>query len=104
LDDGAWQPATLPHTAWIEALVTGPAGSPEAQWQGVCWYRRRLRVEAESAAGVVLLRFEGAMNVADVWLDGERVGGHMGGYLPFVLDISERVQSGRDHLLAVRPA
>ena len=40
--------------------------------------------------------------MADVWLDGERVGGHMGGYLPFVLDISERVQPGRDHLLAVR--
>jgi len=42
------------------------------------------------------------MNVADVWLDGERVGGHMGGYLPFVLDLSERVDPGRDHLLAVR--
>lgn len=102
LDDAAWQPATLPHTARIEALVTGPAGSPGAQWQGVCWYRRRLRLEPEAAGGKVLLRFEGAMNVADVWLDGERVGGHMGGYLPFVLDISERLQPGRDHLLAVR--
>ncbi len=102
LDDAAWQPATLPHTARIEALVTGPAGSPEAQWQGVCWYRRPLHLEAEAAGRTVLLRFEGAMNVADVWLDGERVGGHMGGYLPFVLDISERVQPGRDHLLAVR--
>ncbi|MDP3772948.1 MAG: glycoside hydrolase family 2 TIM barrel-domain containing protein [Gemmatimonadales bacterium] len=102
LDDAAWQPATLPHTARIEALVTGPAGSPEAQWQGVCWYRRRLRLESEAAGEKVLLRFEGAMNVADVWLDGERVGGHLGGYLPFVLDLSERVQPGRDHLLAVR--
>ena len=46
-DDAAWQPATLPHTARIEALVTGPAGSPEAQWQGVCWYRRTLRLEPE---------------------------------------------------------
>jgi len=102
VDDAAWQPATLPHTARIEALVTGPAGSPEAQWQGVCWYRRRLRLEPEAADQVVLLRFEGAMNVADVWLDGERVGGHMGGYLPFVVDLTGRVRPGRDHLLAVR--
>jgi beta-galactosidase len=102
LDDATWQPATLPHTARIEALVTGPAGSPEAQWQGVCWYRRTLSLEPEAAGGTVLLRFEGAMNVAEVWLDGERIGGHMGGYLPFTLDLSERVRPGTDHLLAVR--
>jgi beta-galactosidase len=102
LDDAAWQPATLPHSARIEALVTGPPGTPGAIWQGVCWYRRRLLLEPMAAGEKVLLRFDGAMNVADVWLDGERVGGHLGGYLPFVLDISGRVQPGRDHLLAVR--
>ena len=96
IDDAAWQPATLPHTARVEALV------PEPQWQGVCWYRRRVRVEPEDAGKSVQLRFEGSMNVADLWLDGERVGGHMGGYLPFVLDLRDRVRPGQDHLLAVR--
>ncbi len=101
-DDAAWQVATLPHTARIEALVTGPHGSPEAQWQGICWYRRGLRLNAADAGAQIQLRFDGAMNLADVWLDGERVGGHMGGYLPFVIDLSGRVRVGRDHLLAVR--
>jgi beta-galactosidase len=95
-DESAWQPATLPHTARIEELV------PKPQWQGICWYRCRLRVDPEAAGKTIELRFEGAMNVADVWLDGERVGGHLGGYLPFVLDLSERVRPGRDYLLAVR--
>ena len=81
LDDSGWQAVTLPHAAVIEPLV------PTPQWQGICWYRRRLRVDP-TAGPCVLLRFEGAMNVADVWLDGRRVGGHLGGYLPFVLDIS----------------
>jgi beta-galactosidase len=99
-DAAGWQPVTLPHTARLEALVTGPVGSPDAPWQGVCWYRRTLRVEP--AGETALLRFDGAMNVADVWLDGERIGGHLGGYLPFVLDISGRVTPGRDHVLAVR--
>jgi beta-galactosidase len=101
-DDGAWEPVALPHTARIEALVTGAAGSPDAQWQGICWYRRALRLEPAAAGRKVLLRFEGAMNVADVWLDGRRIGGHMGGYLPFVLDMGEDVARGREHVLAVR--
>ncbi len=100
LDDATWQPATLPHTARVEALVTGVTGSPEAQWQGICWYRSRLRLAP--AGERVLLRFEGAMNIADVWLDGRRVGGHLGGYLPFVLDISEHVRPGGEYLIAVR--
>jgi len=101
-DDAAWQAATLPHTARIEALVTGPAGSADAQWQGICWYRRPLRLEPGGSGERVLLRFDGAMNVAEVWLDGERVAEHLGGYLPFVVDISELVRPDHDHLLAVR--
>jgi beta-galactosidase len=102
LDDSRWESVELPHSARIEALVTGPPGSPGAQWQGICWYRRRLRLEPDAGGGEVLLRFDGAMNVADVWLDGERIGGHLGGYLPFVLDLGARLRPGREHVLAVR--
>ena len=97
-NDASWQSVSLPHTARIEALVAGPANSPSAQWQGTCWYRRTLRVEGPS----VLLRFGGAMNVADVWLDGERVGGHLGGWLPFVIDLTRHARAGADRVLAVR--
>jgi beta-galactosidase len=99
-DDAAWQQVTLPHTARIEALVTGAAGTPEAQWQGICWYRRELRVS--STAGRMLLRFDGTMNVAEVWLDGRQVATHLGGYLPFVIDITEQVRGGGTFVLAVR--
>ena len=101
-DDSHWESVTLPHSARVEALVTGPPGTPGAQWQGLCWYRRRLRLDPDSGGGEVLLRFEGAMNVAEVWLDGKRVGTHLGGYLPFALDLSDRLRPGREHLLAVR--
>lgn len=101
-DDSRWEPVALPHSARIEALVTGPAGTGDAQWQGVCWYRRPLRLRPHAPSGDVLLRFEGAMNVAEVWLDGRPVGRHLGGYLPFVLDLGAYLRPGRDHLLAVR--
>ncbi len=110
-DAAGWESVTLPHAARSEALVTGVGGAEgggaiaqpgEPQWQGSCWYRRTLRLPAGEAGRLVLLRFEGAMNVADVFLDGERVGGHLGGYLPFTLELSGELRPDTDHLLAVR--
>jgi beta-galactosidase len=101
-DDSAWSAATLPHTARIESLVTGEPGSDTWQWQGTCWYRKRFFVSRESAGRKLFLKFDGAMNVADVWLNGDYLGRHMGGWLPFGFDISSRVVAGEENLLAVR--
>ena len=101
-DDGAWNPAVLPHTARIESLVTGKPGSDTYQWQGTCWYRNVFRVPEAAFGQRVCLNFDGAMNVADVWLNGEFLGRHMGGWLPFGFDITDRIVPGRDNLLAVR--
>src|SRR5690606_31589921 len=101
LDDSGWEDATLPHTARIEALVTGEPGSDTYQWQGVCWYRRPLHVDETLAGRRLFLTFEAAMNVADVWLDGVHLGRHEGGFLPFVLDLTGRLVPGRASVLAV---
>ena len=102
LDDAAWEQVTLPHTAHVEALVTGAPGSRTYQWQGICWYRRTLRLPAGAAGKKVWLHFEAAMNVADVWLDGRSVGRHMGGFTPFVIDLTDRIRAGHGAVLAVR--
>ncbi len=101
-DDGGWTPANLPHTARVESLVTGEPGSDTFQWQGTCWYRKRFSLGPETAGRKVFLNFDGAMNVADVWLNGEHLGRHMGGWLPFGFDISDRVRTGGENLVAVR--
>ncbi len=101
-DDRAWDAATLPHTARIEGLVTGPPDSDTWQWQGTCWYRKQFPVSRESADRKVFLHFDGAMNIADVWLNGEHLGQHMGGWLPFGFDISDRVLPGEENVVAVR--
>jgi beta-galactosidase len=48
------------------------------------------------------LKFDAAMNVADVWLNGEHLGRHLGGWLPFGFDISSQVSVGGENVLAVR--
>jgi beta-galactosidase len=101
-DDQAWASVTLPHTARVEAVVTGAPGTDTAQWQGICWYRRRVAIPAVSPAQRVWLRFGGAMNVAEVYVNGTRLAEHWGGFTPFVVDITDHVTPGQNAQLAVR--
>ncbi len=101
-DDTGWETVTLPHTAKVEALVTGAPGSGTAQWQGRCWYRRTIPAGTVAPGQQAWLRLEGAMNVADVYLDGQKLGTHLGGYTPFVYDLTGKLASGKAALLAVR--
>lgn len=47
----------------------------------------------------VALRFDAATHAAEVYLNGERLGGHVGGFLPFEFDVTDRLREG-DNLLA----
>ena len=91
-----WQPVSLPHTPQIEPMLVNN------QWQGIAWYQKTLSWQADWQDKVVLLRFEAAMNVAEVFLNGEQIGHHLGGYLPFTLDLTEKLVPGRDNLLQVK--
>ena len=72
------------------------------QWQGICWYRKTFDLSPGARDQEVVLRFEGAMNVAEVWVNGQSAGKFMGGYLPYVMDISKLVRPGETNLVAVR--
>lgn len=98
-NDADWERVTLPHTPRIEALV---CGKDAPQWQGVCWYRKRFFVPASASNRVAILRFEGAMNAAQIWVNGQRAGAFMGGYLPYVMEISRLLQPGATNVVAVR--
>lgn len=91
----AGRPVVLPHSP-NAGRITGPAG--ERSHEGsLAWYRTTLRVPR---TGRYALRFESANHHAIVWLDGERVGEHVGTYLPF--EVRRRLDAGRDHTLVVR--
>ena len=84
----------LPHTPRIEPLVVND------QWQGICWYARRFTPAGPSARRYVT--FEAAMNVADVWVDGQHMLRHQGGYLPFRVDVTDATAPGRESVIVVR--
>lgn len=93
---GEWERVALPHTPRIEPLTV------VHQWQGVCYYRRRLSVTPQEAGGQLWLEFEGAMHLADLWVNGQHVARHAGGYTPFVVDVTGLLKAGDDNELLVR--
>ncbi len=90
-----WESVSLPHTTKIEPRIVND------QWQGIAQYRKRFRAEDNWRGKRVWLRFEGAMNVAEVRLNGRLMSRHLGGYLPFVVDLSERLRFGADNEITV---
>jgi hypothetical protein len=66
--DTAWESVSLPHTPRIE-----PISESGRHFQGLCWYRKPFRTEQAWAGKKIQLRFEGAMQIAEVWLNGQRL-------------------------------
>lgn len=92
-DGTAFDPAraetvTLPHTPRLEPRVVND------QWQGDAWYARSFDAPEDWRGQVVMLRFEAAMNVAQVWVNGRKVATHLGGYLPFTVDLTPHLTIG----------
>lgn len=93
LKNGSWTPVQLPHTPFIEELTV------VHQWQGICYYKKHLTLTAQELSNHVLLEFEGAMQLADVWINGTHVTQHAGGYTPFLIDITSHAHTGENEIL-----
>lgn len=72
-------------------------------YAGVAWYWRTLKLDTRpnSSQQVALLRFGAVDYLADVYVNGQKVGSHEGGYLPFEFDVSQQLITG-DNQIAVR--
>ncbi|WP_082086915.1 glycoside hydrolase family 2 protein [Teredinibacter purpureus] len=90
-----WQPVSLPHTANIEPRVVND------QWQGDAWYQKTLVKSAQWDGKKVFIDFEAAMNATEIWLNGEKIAEHLGGYLPFSVAVGEHLKKG-NNVLTVR--
>ncbi|HET6201607.1 MAG TPA: glycoside hydrolase family 2 TIM barrel-domain containing protein [Planctomycetota bacterium] len=63
------------------------------------WYRRRFDVPPEWKGKRVLLRFGACDWRATVWLNGERLGEHNGGDVPFSFDVTDRARASGNVLV-----
>ncbi len=75
---------------------------PELTWlEGSVWYRKSFEYDAvASGEGRRLFVHFGAANYrADVFLNGEKLGSHEGGFTPFQFELTGRVKAGENRLL-----
>ncbi|MFB6147200.1 MAG: glycoside hydrolase family 2 protein [Halobacteriaceae archaeon] len=92
----------LPTADALAEAITVPF-PPESDLSGVgdrdfhnqVWYRREVDVPADWLDGGLLLHFGAVDYEAEVWIDGESVGTHRGGYAPFAVDVADVATPGR---------
>lgn len=96
-DDTNWEAANLPHG--LEILGENASGG--RNYQGKAWYRKEFRIEESALEGKVFMYFEAVMGIAKVWVNGQLMAEHFGGYLPFAADISTVLNKNGKNVVAV---
>jgi len=96
-NDQRWQTIIVPHS-WPKE---GEELHDES-FRTVATYRRSFFASKRWQAKRVILRFDAASLIADVYLNGTRVGRHVGGFAAFNFDITDAVRFGQQNLLAVQ--
>jgi hypothetical protein len=101
--NGMWEFATDPDDLWRSPQDVSWQGdilvpfAPETSASGIevdsflraCWYRRTVSLPEVPDDARVILHFGAVDYEATVWVDGQRVICHEGGYTPFCIDVSE---------------
>jgi beta-galactosidase len=99
--DESWERVSLPHT-WN---ATDPFDDEPSYRRGIGWYRKRLPLDGALQGKRIFLHFEGANQVADVYVNGAFAGQHRGGYTAFTIDITPYVKfdgAANENLIAVQ--
>ncbi len=105
---GSWERVSVPHT-WNRVGYYMPdpqthLNNAESvdKYQGVGWYRMTFTPPAMDAGQRAWLQFDAASRTAEVWLNGQRIGGHKGGFSRFRLDATRAFRAGQANTLLVK--
>ena len=98
LDDSHWQVVCAPHSVQLEPA----AASGCRNYQGICWYRKHFTIPSDMVGKWVSIHFEAIMGKQKVFVNGQLIKEHLGGYLPITINLSELgLKAGDDCLIAV---
>ena len=105
---GSWERVSVPHT-WNRVGYYMPDPQTHLnraesvdKYQGVGWYRMTFTPPAMDAGQRAWLQFDAASRTAEVWLNGQRIGGHKGGFSRFRLDATRALRTGQANTLLVK--
>jgi beta-galactosidase len=98
-DDSNWHDIPVPSNWEILGYSPPTYFGPDS---AVGLYRRWIDIPASFAGKKVIWHFDGVTDSAEIWVNGQRMGYHEGGFTAFDIDLSDKLRPGEKNLLAVR--
>ncbi|MEQ8675335.1 MAG: beta galactosidase jelly roll domain-containing protein [Aggregatilineales bacterium] len=77
------------------------SGQHNTDYTGVVWYQRKFMIPSSWSGKSIFLRFGAVDYRADVWVNGQPIGTHEGGYSAFEFDITS-ICNRQENVLVVR--
>jgi beta-galactosidase len=104
-DDSSWTQVSIPHTyndvdTFDNASTPGHRGE-QIQWGGRTWYRKSFVAPSSWRDRKVFIEFEGVRQIAEVHVNGVRLGVHKTGFTPFGFDLTPHLRVAQTNVLAV---
>lgn len=104
-DDAAWDRVSTPHTfndvdTFDNWSLPGHRGEQD-QWSGRTWYRKHFPTPPAWRGKKVFIEFEAVRQVAEVYLNGTRLGVAKSGFTPFGFDLTPHLRFDAPNVLAV---
>ncbi|PGV49302.1 glycoside hydrolase family 2 TIM barrel-domain containing protein [Bacillus sp. AFS037270] len=96
-NDESWEEVNVPHT-WN--AIDGANGLN--YYTGACWYRKEFVLDSVAKRNKVFIEFNGSNSITDVYVNGQYMGQHRGGYSTFRFDITEAVDFDSKNMLSVK--
>jgi beta-glucuronidase len=87
-----WDQVTVPHCWSLDTRYN---------FIGKAWYRKGFKLPGDVTNSCVRLKFGAVYYKCRIFLNGELVGMHEGGYTPFTLDITQKVKVPEVNFLVV---
>ena len=98
VNKGTARRVDLPHTWNAQDAISGKVDYK----RGIGNYEKRIFIKPEYQGKRLFLRFEGVNTVASVFVNRKYAGEHHGGYGAFVIEITDKVNYGKDNSILVR--
>ena len=98
-DDKSWSDLPVPSN-WEVLGYSRPTYFDADSAVGL--YRRTVNIPESFAGKKILWHFDGVTDSAEVWVNGQRVGYHEGGFTAFDIDLTPAIKPGSANLLGVR--
>jgi len=120
-DDSQWMAISIPHsyqnyevTKQVHPFIMnasetkksffrakGGMGNVSYWYYGWGYYRKHFTLKKKLNTDRIFIEFEGVMKYCKVYLNGQYLGEHKGGFNAFYFDVTDKIEANKDNILTV---